>query len=184
MVVDKTLEIDLTELNPQTIANLDSQVEEIKNSFVNPDQRSILEKTTQFPPKATREKGLRRVFGRGTFNNLLSFGTNPLGFLQGSISTLIPFIGAALAISGPIFQLIKRFDDLQKQFVNNIDGRINLFRDKQTQAEIQAGITQLIITSEAGSAEPRDAYNTFEEFNNNQSRIETDFRIRDTSGVD
>jgi len=58
-----------------------------------------------------------------------------------------------------------------------------LFRSKEQQALIQAGLQQLIITTAAGSAEPRDAYNTFTEFNTNQSRIEADFQVRNTSGV-
>ena len=82
MVVDKTLEIDLTNLSPESISTLNTQIEEIKNSLVNPDQRSILEKGTQFPPRGASQQGLRRIFGREAFDNLLSFGQNPTGFMS------------------------------------------------------------------------------------------------------
>ena len=78
---------------------------------------------------------------------------------------------------------IKRVDHLQKEFIDNVEGRIELSRSKQQQAEIQAGLTQLIITSSTGSAEPREAYNTFEQFYKDQSKNETKFKVRQNVGV-
>lgn len=186
MVVDKTLQIDLNNLTPQTLQILETQLEEITNTFVNPDPRSIAQKTVDplLIPKSQKEEGLRKIFGRQTFSNLLSFGSNPLSFMTGTVTRLIPFIGTALLVTGVIAAFVQKVDDFQKEFTNNVDNRINLFRSKETQALVQAGLTQLIITTSAGSAEPRDAYNTFAQFNENQSRIESDFRIRDTAGVD
>ncbi len=185
MAVDKTIEIDLNNLTPQALQQIDKQLEEIKNFFVNPENRSISEMTVDplLIPKSQKEDTLSKIFGRNTFKNLTSFGTNPLGFITGSVTKLIPFIGAALVVTGVIAAFIKQVDDFQKEFVNNVDGRINLFRSREQQAQIQAGLQQLIITTEAGGAEPRDAYNTFSEFNTNQARIEADFKIRDTNGV-
>lgn len=188
MVVDKKLEIDLNNLTPDTIDAIDQQVEKILNEFQNPDtgdatarnRTNLLLDTT----KTQKQEGLRKIFGRDVFNNLFNIGRNPFGFIQGTVTRLIPFIGTALAVTGVIADFIKRVDDFEKEFVDNVDDRIELFRSKEKQAEIQAGITQLIITSDSGSAEPRDAFNTFREFNENQSRIESDFQIRDTSGVD
>lgn len=187
MVVDKVLEIDLNNLTPESIEALDQQVEKILNEFVNPDTRGIEDFQRQRLldlPQSQKEDGLRGLFGRETFNNIFSFGQNPFGFIQGTVTRLIPFIGTALAVTGVIADFIRRVDDFQKEFVNNVDGRIDLFRSREQQAEIQAGLRQLIVTTAAGSAEPRDAYNTFREFNENQQRIENDFRIRDTAGVD
>ena len=73
-------------------------------------------------------------------------------------------------------------DDFQKEFIDNVVGRIELFRSKQQQAEIQAGLTQLIITSSTVSAEPRDAFNSFDQFKTDQSRIESEFKVRETLG--
>jgi hypothetical protein len=185
MVVDKTIEIDLNNLTPQALEQIDAQLEEVKNFFINPDNRSVSEKFTDplLIPKSQKEDTLSKIFGRETFGNLLNFGRNPLSFLTGSVTRLIPFIGTALLVTGVIADFVKKVDDFQKEFVNNVDGRINLFRSREQQAMIQAGLTQLIITTEAGSAEPRDAYNTFTEFNTNQARIEADFKIRETTGV-
>ena len=74
-------------------------------------------------------------------------------------------------------------DDFQKEFIDHVDGRIELFRSKRQQAEIQAGLTQLIIPSSTGSAETRDAFNSFEQYNTDQSRIESEFKVRETVGV-
>lgn len=185
MAVDKTIEIDLNNLTPESLQQMDQQLEEIKNFFVNPDNRPVSEKFTDplLIPKSQKEDTLSKIFGRNTFKNLLGFGSNPQGFLTSGITKLIPFIGTALVVTGVIAAFIKQVDDFQKEFVNNVDGRINLFRSREQQALIQAGLQQLIITTEAGGAEPRDAYNTFNEFNTNQSRIEADFKIRDTAGV-
>lgn len=186
MAVDQVLEIDLNNLTPQSLEAIDKQVDRILGQFENRDTRSVRDKFADplTIPKTQKEEGLRKIFGRQTFSNLVGIGTNPLGFVQGTVTKLIPFIGTALAATGVIAALIKSVDDFQKKFVDNVDGRIELFRSKETQAQIQAGLQQVIITSSSGSAEPRDAYNTFAVFNENQSRIEADFRIRDTAGVD
>jgi len=206
MAIDKTLEIeyDLSSINQEQASKLIKANEEIikkaekqnkktkKQSkkifgeFENRDRRSIKDKVIDplLIPDTQKEGFLQKVFGKKTFGNLISIGSNPFGFIQGSVTKLIPFIGVALAVTGIFAALIKRVDDFQKAFVDNVDGRINLFRSKETQAQIQAGLQQLIITSASGSAEPRDAYNTFQVFNEDQSRIETDFKIRDTAGVD
>ena len=48
--------------------------------------------------------------------------TNRLNFIQGSIVRIIPFSGAALATSGLIAMFIRRVDDFQKEFIDNVDG--------------------------------------------------------------
>ena len=186
MAVDQVLEIDLNNLTPQSLEQIDKQVDRILGQFENRDTRSVSDKFADplTIPNTQKEEGLRKIFGRETFSNLVSFGSNPFGFIQGSVTRLIPFIGTALLVTGVIAAFVKRVDDFQKAFVDNVDGRIELFRSKETQAQIQAGLQQVIITSASGSAEPRDAYNTFAVFNEDQSRIEADFRIRDTAGVD
>ena len=112
---------------------------------------------------------LEKLFGRETVGHLINFGKNPINFIQGSIVRIIPFIVAALATTGIIAMFIQRVDDCQKEFIDNVDGSRELFRSKQQQAEIQAGLTQLIITSSTGSAEPRDAFNSFVPFMTDQS---------------
>jgi len=179
MAVNKTLTVDLSKLTQESAKNLVSDFDE------------IIQKTTQKQtqkqktiPKAKKEETLKKIFGKKTFTTLVSAGSNPLSFVQGQVTKLIPFIGTALLITGVIAAFVVRVDNFQKAFVDNVDARIDVFRSKQQQAEIQAGLQQVILTSAAGSAEPRDAYNTFQVFNTDQSRIEADFRLRDNSGVD
>ncbi len=186
MAVDKIIEIDLNNLDEQMIEKIDKQLEKVKNFFVNPENRSISEMTVDplLIPKTQKTGFLEKIFGKTTFKNLMNIGSNPFGFVQGSVTKLIPFIGTALLVTGAVAAFVKKVDDFQKAFVDNVDARIDVFRSKDQQVSIQAGLTQLIITSASGSAEPRDAYNTFQVFNTNQSRIESDFRLRDTTGVD
>lgn len=186
MGVDKVLEIDLNNLTPQSLQQIDKQVDRILGEFENRDTRDIKDKFADplTIPKTQREEGLRKIFGKQTFGNLLKIGSNPFGFIQGTVTKLIPFIGTALLVTGVIAAFVRRVDDFQKAFTDNVDDRIDKFRSKEQQVNIQAGLTQLIITGTAGSAEPRDAYNTFQVFNTDQSRLEADFKLRDNSGVD
>ena len=135
MAVDKTLEIDLNNLTPETIQLLDTQLKQVQNLFVNPDERTIGQKTVDplLLPKSQKEEGLRKVFGRQTFGNLLSFGSHPTSFMTGAVTKLIPFIGTALAVTGIFAALIAKVDNFQKEFTNNVDGRIDLFRSKEQQ---------------------------------------------------
>lgn len=186
MAVDKVLEIDLTKLTPASLKRIDDQIGNIIDVLENTDKRAPVGKF-QDPlliPKTQKEEGLRKIFGRQTFGNLLKFGSNPQSFLTSGVTKLIPFIGTALAATGVIFAIIQRIDTFEKEFVDRVDDRISLARTKEQQALVQAGLQQIIITSASGSTEPRDAYNTFREFNENQQRIETDFQIRSTDGVE
>lgn len=185
MAVDKILEIDLNNLTAESIEAIDNQFDTILKEFQNPERRGIKERFGDplLTPSIDKQSGLKKIFGVETFKNLFSIGSNPAGFFQSSIIKFIPFIGTALAATGIILKIITDIDNFQKEFVDRVDGRISLSRTKEQQALVQAGLQQLIITTEAGSAEPRDAYNTFNEFNTNQQRIETDFQIKNTSGV-
>ncbi len=184
MAVDKILEIDLSQLTPSMLDKIDKQLEKVSN-FFNEERGEANQRLSKqlLLSKSQKEEGLRKVFGRQTFSNLLKVGTNPVGFVTSSVTKLIPFIGTALIVTGVIAAFIAKVDAFQKKFIDNVDDRISLFRTKEQQALVQAGLQQLIITSQSGSTEPRDAYNTFQEFNTNQQRIETDFQIRNTSGV-
>lgn len=185
MAVDKVLEIDLTKLTPESLRRIDEQVGNIIDTLEDSGKRApIPGQRSETISKTAKEDGLRKVFGRSTFSNIISAGSNPLGFVQGQVTKLIPFIGTALLVTGVIAAFVQKINNFQAEFVDNVDDRINKFRAKEETARIQAGLTQLIITTSAGSAEPRDAYNTFTEFNENQQSIENQFQITNTQGVD
>lgn len=178
MAVDKILQIqyDLSSLNQEQAEKLvKANVDVIKQI-----QKQQQKTTTTAKGKNT---DIRSFFQKAKLGNILSFSKNPVSFVSGFATKLVPVLGPALLAVGVLAAVIKRLDNFQKQFVDRVDDRIDAFRSKEQQANIQAGLTQLIITTSTGSAEPRDAYNTFDVFNTDQSRIETDFQIRNTSGV-
>ena len=112
-------------------------------------------------------------------------GKNPVAFATNVLKS-IPFIGGVIAFADfakIIIDEVVKLDAFFKAFVDKIDDRVNQLRDKVQEANIRAGNTQLITTTAAGGTEPRESYNTFTEFNDNQMRLEVDFAVRDTSGV-
>jgi len=126
------------------------------------------------------------VIGDSPLQNIFSFGKNPVSFMT-NIAKAIPFLGgvfAAKEIAEFIIDEIVKIDRFFKKFVDVIDTRRDQLRNKQQQAEIAAGLTQVIITTESGNVEARDAYNTFNEFNNNRTKLEEDFAIRNTTGYE
>lgn len=210
MAVDKILELDLSNLTPEGLAMIDDQLgsieDELKKAGKKPKQKqqkkgllskfekqdektektlAKLQKQLEFDAISSKQsRNLKgKLFPSNVLSNILKL-QNPTAFFGSTLLKMIPALGAILAVTGVFIALTKKVDDFQKKFVDSVDGRIDLFRSKQQQALIQAGLAQAIFTTEAGGTEPRDAYNTFEQFNNNQAAIERDFALRNTSGVD
>ena len=211
MAVDQILELDLSKLTAEGLALIDKQLgsieEELKKAGKKPKQKqqkkgllSQFEKQDQKTEKkleklqkqlefnsisGKQSQNLKnKLFKGGKFSNILKMAQNPTGFIGTTLFRMLPVMGAVIAATKIIADLIKKVDDFQKKFVDSVDDRIDLFRSKQQQALIQAGLAQEIFTTTAGGTEPRDSYNTFEQFNNNQAAIEREFALRNTSGVD
>ena len=118
-------------------------------------------------------------------NMLFAFGKNPKGFATGLLRT-IPFIGgivAATEFGQAIIAELEKLDRFFKKFIDIIDDRINQLRNKIEVANIRAGNTQQIFTTRDGGTEPRESYNTFNQFNEDRLKFESDFAIRSKSGV-
>lgn len=133
-----------------------------------------------------KETILDKILGKTTARNLLSIGKNPKNFMFGIMKAL-PILGGVLAakdIADFIVDEIVKLDKFLKVFIDEIDNRVDAFRTLQQQAEVQAGLTQRIITTSSGSTEPRYSYNTFEEFNTNQVELEGKFQMTNNSGVE
>ncbi|MCA9828552.1 MAG: hypothetical protein KC444_09255 [Nitrosopumilus sp.] len=130
-----------------------------------------------------REGTLSKILGDDVGRTLFSIGKNPVGFFTNAI---IGATGAGFAVQIAQFVIneIQRVDTFFKAFVDRIDNRTNQLKNKEIQARIAAGLTQEILTTESGNVSARDAYNTFNEFNSNRSKLEDDFAIRNTSGYE
>lgn len=133
-----------------------------------------------------KETILDKILGKTTAGNIMSMGKNPKNFIFGIAKTL-PWLGgifAAKDIAEFIVDEIAKIDRFLKVFIDEVDKRVDAFRSLQVQAEVQAGLTQRIITTASGSTEPRYSYNTFEQFNSNQAELEQKFQMTNNSGVD
>ena len=178
MAVDKILELDLSNLTPEGLQMIDKQFGEIEDKLKKSGKKPNAQRI-----KKQAQNIKEKIFPRKVLTNILKL-QNPTAFLTSNLLKMLPALGAILAVTGVFVALTKKVDDFQKKFVDSVDDRIDLFRNKQQQALIQAGLAQAIFTTSAGGTEPRDAYNTFEQFNNNQAAIERDFALTNISGVD
>ena len=168
---------------PRDIAQLSKQDERIEKR-----QRKLEEKIKKDEAKQIGDKEtiLDKILGNTQADNLMSLGKNPKNFLTG-VMKVIPILGGVLAakeIAEFIVDEIAKIDRFFKVFIDEIDNRIDAFRSLQEQAEVQAGLTQRIITTTSGSTEPRYSYNTFEQFNTNQADLEERFQMTNKSGVE
>jgi len=168
---------------PKDIAKLSKQDAKIEKKLRKLEEKIKKDEIRQFGDKETI---LDKILGRTTARNLLSMGKNPKSFFTG-IAKAIPFLGGVLAakeIADFIIDEIVKLDKFLKVFIDEIDKRVDAFRTLQEQAEVQAGLTQRIITTASGSTDPRYSYNTFEEFNKNQADLEERFQMTNNSGVE
>lgn len=133
-----------------------------------------------------KETILDKIVGKRAAGDIISMGKNPKSFVFGIMKAL-PILGGVLAakdIAEFIVDEIAKIDRFFKAFIDEVDNRIDAFRSLQVQAEIQAGLTQRILTTASGSTEPRYSYNTFEQFNSNQAELEEKFQMTNNSGVE
>ena len=128
---------------------------------------------------------LKDLVGPKAANNLFKMGKNPVGFMTG-IAKSMPFLGgvfAAKEIADFIWKELEKIDAFFKRFTDRADRRNDLVRSRQEQANISAGLSQKIVTTKSGGADARDAYNTFQIFNENQAELEGNYALSNNSGV-
>ena len=210
MPTDKQLLIDLSALTPESVSQLatiqDDIVEELEKSgkrtkpqakkkitqFEKQDEKfekqmAKLQKQLEFETISGKgKKGIfSKIFGSNAgFKNIVQMGLNPQGFMGGLLKKGIPGFGAAVAATAIIVKILKKFDQLEKKFTDQINTKLRVDRNNENTARIQAGLDQEITSVGPGIYDPRDVYNSFNEFNTNRARIETDYAIRNTLGVE
>lgn len=185
----------LDELNKKTGQATGSSSSNIANKELTKQDKKTERKMSKLIEKMRKEEVknfgkkdgfLSNTLGDVGAKNIFQMGKNPKAFFMG-VAKAIPFLGGVLAakeIADFIVDEIIKIDKFFKKFIDEIDNRVDAFRTLQEQADVQAGLTQRIITTSSGSTEPRYSYNTFEEFNNNQIELETKFQMTNNSGVD
>lgn len=118
--------------------------------------------------------------------NIFSMAKNPKAFVSG-VAKSIPFLGGlvhAAEFGQAILTELEKLSRFLNKFIDNrIDTRENQLREREESAHISAGDIQEILTTQAGGSSPREAYNTYNEFNENRSKLEADYAVRNKSGV-
>lgn len=131
---------------------------------------------------------LQKIFGGGISSNprvALQFFKNPASFIYSTMAVL-PLLGGIMAakdIADFIWRELVKIDQFYKTFINGAEDRINALRSREAEALIRTGYKQVIITTQAGSYEPRESYNSYEEFNTSRQDLENRFATRNNSGV-
>lgn len=169
--------------SPRDLRRLTKRDEKIEKKLNKLERKLDLESINS---STKNNKFLNNLLGPQIAKNIFSMGKNPKTFFMGVVKAL-PFLGGVLAakeIADFIVDEIIKIDRFFKKFIDEIDNRVDAFRTLQEQAEVQAGLTQRIITTSSGSTEPRYSYNTFELFNNDTIELETKFQMTNNSGVD
>ncbi len=99
-------------------------------------------------------------------------------------------VGAGVGMAAIALMLVKlmvaKGSIFDKTFRNIIDTRMEILRTRELQQRHRIGfgkLAQLITTTNAGTTNPRDSFNTYTEFNEENSEFEYGFQIRDNQGV-
>ena len=131
---------------------------------------------------------LQNVFGGGISSSpkvALSFFQSPLNFIYSTLQ-FIPMLGGVLAakeIADFIWQELVRIDDFFKKFHDVADDRVNVFLNRHDEANIRGGLSQRISVTQTGSIDPRDSYNSYEEFYSDNESLENRYATRTTGGI-
>ena len=168
---------------PRDIAQLSKRDQRIERKL-----RKIEDKIAKDQAKQLGNKSsfLEDLLGKRTASNIFAMGKNPKGFIFG-IAKAIPFLGgvfAAKEIADFIVDELVKLDKFLKAFIDTAEDRENKFRTLEQQARIQAGLDQQILTTASGGVDPRESYNTFLRFNQNQGEIEGKYALQNITGVE
>ena len=131
---------------------------------------------------------LESDLGTGKARQAISFFNSPQAFFTNMLTKQLPILGGLIAAKEMaefiVKELIKKGGLLDRTFRQQINNLRDALRNKETQQQILGGFTQVIITSQSGETTPRNSYNSFDVFNQNQELLEDDFKVRNTRGLD
>ena len=199
MAVDKKLEVvyDLTSINEDQASQLIKANEDVikkakSQKKKKPTTQSQLEKETKKGNKEKekklkaeeREKKRKEKEGKDFKNFIKSNSQNLSGFVMSTLKTSLPQLGAILGLTAIITTILKRINEIQSKFTENVDERINIALSDREQARVDANLQQIILTNGDGSNNPRNQYNSLNESDANITLTETNFRLDNISGYE
>ena len=167
---------------PRDLTALSKEDERFEKNIRKLQEKIKKDEVAQFGNKSSFLEG---ILGKQTAQNIFNMGKNPIAFLTNAAKA-IPWLGgvfAAKEIADFIVEELAKIDAFLKRFVDEAERRTDLVRSRIEQANISAGLTQKIITTASGGADPRSSYNTFQIFNDNQAELEGNFGLSNNSGV-
>ena len=147
-------------------------------------------------PTAEGEPGIienimgKALGGPANASKALSMLKNPMALAKFLGPAAAPIFAALIAVDVTkrvIKELTAKGRPFDRTFRNLIDTRNEALRTREQQQRVLVGFgegAQIITTTSAGTTSPRDSYNTYEQFNNNQAELEEKFAIRNDSGYD
>lgn len=194
MAVEKTLEVtyDLAALNEEQASQLINANETVIKSAESQKKKT---KTKDKKTKETKgdtqkkkkdeqkkQKKLEQKQDQKFKDFIKNNSKNLSGFVFSTLKGSLPQLTAILAATAIFTSIIKRINEIQSKFTENVDERVNAGISNVEQARIDANLQQVIITNGDGSVNPRNVYNSFNESDANVSFIESNYRLDDTSG--
>ena len=117
---------------PKDIAILSKQDKKIEKRLKKLQEKIKKDEAKQLGNKETL---LDKILGKNTARNIISMGKNPKNFMFGIMKAL-PILGGVLAakdIADFIVDEIAKLDKFLKEFIDEIDTRVDAFRTLQQQ---------------------------------------------------
>ena len=203
MGVDTVLEIDFSQLTKKDSQQLVTKFDEVikkttkENTKLKKKRKELTKKQKESEEEKTKEKlsafkdnkkskvkdiqNLEIVEGLTSTEIGVQGGLN---FFISQFKTSLPVIGPIIAVSGFFINELLKLDVLAKKFLDIADTRISVFVDRQDQARLDAHLDQIIYTTKAGTASPRDSYNSFNDYDRFLKQDGTDRNASSIGDVD
>lgn len=148
-------------------------------------KRKAIQRQEAKEPKFARDIS-KSSLGSSQIGRAGQFALDPAGGLEAQIISKFPILGSIATLPSLMIainkELQKRGGLLDATFRDNVDTRVDVLRLAQDQQAIRAGRAQQIFTS-SFTTDAIDAFNTYNEFNDNQRDLELKYAVRDVTGV-
>ena len=190
MGVDKQITYDLTQLTAESANALADQFEDIikKETKAKKKKKKLKdeEKEEEKEEKKTKSK-VKDISSKEVAEEfpVTDIGTQGgISFFVNQFKSSLPLITPILIASAFFITHLLKLDKLEKKFIDIADTRISIFVDRQEQARLDNHLEQTIYTTKAGTAIPRDSYNSFNEYDRVLKKDGIDRNASTIGGVD